>query len=183
MVRPDSEALGTTLVAGNVRLEPFADCHIEPLRLACAEDRDIWQIYPVNMLGEDFDVAMEQLRQSDSWVRFAVIDARESKVVGCTNFINPDLWGVVEIGGTYLAPSVRGSDFNRVKKKLMMEHAFACGFHKIEWRVDTRNARSMAAILKLGAKQEGILRQNRVTWTGYRRDTAVFGMLRDEWTG
>lgn len=183
MGKPDPQALNTRLAAGDVRLEPLTEHHIEPLRLACAEDTEIWEIYPLNMLGEDFDTAIKLFHQTDNWVRFAVIDARDDKVVGCTNFINPDAWGVVEIGGTYLAPGVRGSDFNRTKKKLMIEHAFACGFHKIEWRVDTRNKRSMAAVLKLGAVQEGILRQNRVTWTGYRRDTAVFGMLREEWTG
>ncbi|RGP39794.1 hypothetical protein BPTFM16_00068 [Altererythrobacter insulae] len=182
-VEPDHAALNAVLESDDVRLEPFAEHHLEPLRAACAEDRDIWEIYPVNMLGEGFDEAMARFHQLENWVRFAVIDTRDGKVVGCTNYINPDPWGVVEIGGTYIAPGVRGGAFNRTKKKLMIEHAFACGFYKIEWRVDTRNKRSMAAVLKLGAKQEGILRQNRVTWTGYRRDTAVFGMLRHEWAG
>ena len=183
MDRPDVAALSQTLQLDPVRLELFAERHLEPLRAACAEDQEIWDIYPVNMLGDDFDKAMERFHQLDNWVRFAVIDTREGKVVGMSNFINPDPFGVVEIGGTYIAPAVRGSDFNRTKKKLMIEHAFSCGFTKIEWRVDTRNKRSQAAVLKLGAKKEGVLRQNRVTWTGYRRDTAVFGMLKDEWKG
>ena len=183
MDSPDKAALSASLESGPVRLEPFAQHHLEPLRTACAQDQEIWEIYPVNLLGDGFDEAMERFHQTESWVRFAVIDARSDRVVGMSNYINPDPWGVVEIGGTYIAPSVRGGPFNRTKKKLMIEHAFACGFHKIEWRVDTRNKRSMAAVLKLGAKQEGVLRQNRVTWTGYRRDTAVFGMLRDEWAG
>jgi RimJ/RimL family protein N-acetyltransferase len=68
-------------------------------------------------------------------------------------------------------------------KKLMIDHAFACGFTRIEFRVDTRNKRSMAAVLKLGAKHEGTLRRNRITWTGYVRDTAVFGLLEEEWHG
>ena len=183
MSGPDSARLEATLESGDVRIEPLAERHLDPLRAACAQDREIWQIYPVNMLGDGFDAAMEEFHQSDSWVRFAVIDRREDRVVGCTNYIDPNRFGVVEIGGTYLAPGVRGSGFNRTKKRLMIEHAFACGFHRIEFRVDTRNARSMAAVLKLGAKQEGILRQNRITWTGYCRDTAVFGLLREEWAG
>ena len=100
-----------------------------------------------------------------------------------TNFINPDAFGVVEIGGTYISPSVRGTGFNRGMKKLLVEHAFANGFTRIEFRVDTRNTRSMAAVAKLGAAREGTLRRNRVTWTGYVRDTAIFGLLRDEWAG
>ena len=111
------------------------------------------------------------------------MDCETDTVVGMTRFINPDEHGVVEIGGTYIAPSVRGTGFNGVMKKLLLDHAFACGYRKVEFRVDTRNTRSMAAVLKLGATQEGVLRKNRVTWTGYERDTAVFGLLREEWQG
>lgn len=166
-----------------VRLEPLEKHHLEPLRAACAEDPDIWQIYPVNMLGEDFDQAIEAFHQTSNWVRFAVIDLVQGRLVGMTNFINPDQFGVVEIGGTYITPSVRGTGFNRRMKKLLIDHAFANGFSRIEFRVDTRNARSMAAVTKLGAVHEGTLRRNRITWTGYVRDTAVFGLLREEWAG
>ncbi|MBD2841185.1 GNAT family N-acetyltransferase [Erythrobacter rubeus] len=183
MTKPDTLSLSAVLESGQVRIEPFAQHHVEPLRAACAEDPDIWQIYPVNMLGEDFDKAMAAFHSLDSWVQFALIDTQADRLVGMSNYINPDAFGVVEIGGTYIAPSVRGTGFNTVMKKLMIDHAFACGFTKVEFRVDTRNKRSMAAVLKLGAQQEGVLRQNRVTWTGYRRDTAVFGLLPDEWAG
>lgn len=166
-----------------VRLEPLAEHHLDPLRAACAEDPDIWQIYPVNMLGDGFDQAMAYFHSLESWARFAVIDLAQDRLVGMTNFINPDAFGVVEIGGTYIAPSVRGTGFNRSMKKLLIEHAFANGFTRIELRVDTRNTRSMAAVAKLGAVREGTLRRNRVTWTGYVRDTAIFSLLRDEWTG
>ena len=166
-----------------VRIEPLQDHHLESLRAACAEDSDIWQIYPVNMLGGGFDQAMAQFHSLASWVRFAVIDLEQGRLVGMTNYINPDAFGTVEIGGTYIAPSVRGTGFNRQMKKLLIDHAFAHGFSRIEFRVDTRNIRSMAAVAKLGAVREGTLRRNRVTWTGYVRDTAVFGLLRDEWAG
>ncbi len=166
-----------------VRLEPLQEHHLEALRTACAEDPDIWKIYPVNMLGEGFDEAMAQFHSLESWVQFAVIDMEQGNLVGMTNYINPDVFGVVEIGGTYLSPSVRGTGFNRKMKKLLIENAFANGFTRIEFRVDTRNTRSMAAVSKLGAVREGTLRHNRVTWTGYVRDTAVFGLLRDEWAG
>ena len=175
--------LAKELELGRVRLELFGEQHVEGLREACAKDPEIWQIYPVNMLGEDFDKAIEIFHGMSDWVRFAAIDKEQDKVVGATNYISPNMYGVVEIGGTYIEPSVRGTGFNRAMKKLLIEHAFACGIHKIEFSIDTRNERSMAAVLKLGATKEGVLRQNRVTWTGYRRDTAVFGLLRDEWAG
>ncbi len=177
-----TEKLSTTLEKGQVRLEPLVERHIDPLRAACAEDQEIWHIYPVSMLDENFDKAIEAFHDTTNWVRFAVINAETDMVVGMTNYINPDQFGVVEIGGTYIAPSVRGIGFNDVMKKLLIDHAFTNGFRKIEFRVDTRNKRSMAAVLKLGAKQEGILRKNRITWTGYVRDTAVFGLLKEEWT-
>jgi RimJ/RimL family protein N-acetyltransferase len=76
---------------------------------------------------------------------------------------------------------VRGTGFNAIMKKLMIDRAFACKYRKVGFRVDTRNARSMAAVRKLGAVQEGIMRKDRVTWTDYVRDTAVFGLLKEEW--
>lgn len=166
-----------------VRLEPLEEHHLEPLRAACAEDPDIWNIYPVNMLGEGFDQAINAFHQTSNWVRFAVIDLAQGRLVGMTNYINPDPFGVLEIGGTYIAPCVRGTGFNRRMKTLLIEHAFANGFTRIEFRVDTRNTRSMAAVTKLGAFHEGTLRRNRITWTGYVRDTAVFGLLREDWAG
>ncbi|MEO9634811.1 MAG: GNAT family protein [Parasphingorhabdus sp.] len=175
--------LTATLEAGSVRLEPMAEQHVEPLRTACAEDQDIWDIYPINMLGDDFDKAMQAFHSMTSWVPFAVINAETDTVVGMTNYINPDQHGVVEIGGTYIAPSVRGIGFNDIMKKLLLDHAFANGFRKVEFRVDDRNERSKAAVLKIGAKREGTLRKNRVTWTGHVRDTAVFGLLKEEWVG
>ena len=176
------KALLTTLELAPVRLEPFDDEHLEPLREACKADPDVWKIYPVNLGGDGFDGAIAMFRASTEWTNFAIIDTRSDQLVGITNYIRPTMFGVVEIGGTFIAPHVRGGPFNRTVKKLLIEHAFQSGFHKIEFRVDTRNKRSQAAVLKLGAKHEGTTRQDMVTWTGYRRDTAVFGLLQDEWT-
>jgi len=181
---PDLAPLGqVALVQGRVGLEPLSNRHIEPLRAACAQDPDIWEIYPVSMLGEHFDPAAAFLVSQAGKPGFAIMDCETDTVVGMTRFINPDEHGVVEIGGTYIAPSVRGTGFNGAMKKLLLDHAFACGYRKVEFRVDTRNTRSIAAVMKLGAIQEGVLRKNRVTWTGYERDTAVFGLLREEWQG
>lgn len=171
------------LAGGNVRLTPMADEHIDAIRTQCAVDQDIWQIYPVNLGGDGFDKAIAMFRSAPDWTNFTVIDARDDSIVGMTNFIRPTMFGVVEIGGTFIAPQVRGGDFNRTMKALMINYAFASDFVKVEFRVDTRNTRSMRAVEKLGAKLEGVMRQDRVTWTGYRRDTAVFGLLRDEWAG
>jgi RimJ/RimL family protein N-acetyltransferase len=99
-----------------------------------------------------------------------------------SNFINPDpVHGVVEIGNTYYRPKFRGTGFNRRVKDMMIARAFDCGFRRVELRVDRRNQRSQAACRKLGAVQEGIMRADRVTWTGHIRDTVLFAILKDEW--
>jgi RimJ/RimL family protein N-acetyltransferase len=175
--------LAKPMADGGVQLELRTEAHREGLRTACAADPAVWDIYPFSMLGEHFDrgfEAMEQFHATKNWINYAVLSG--DRVVGMTNYINADpANGVVEIGGTYITPDVRGGPFNRTMKTLMIDHAFACGYTRIEFRVDTRNKRSMAAVLKLGATHEGTLRKNRITWTEYVRDTAVFGLLADEW--
>lgn len=171
------------LAEGDVRLELWDEQYREGLRAACAADTEIWDIYPVSMLGEHFDRSLERMmafHRTDGWVPYIALLGNE--VVGMTNYIAPDAAnGTVEIGGTYFAPQVRGTGVNGRVKKLMIEHAFAQGFRRIEFRIDTRNARSCRAVEKLGAKHEGTLRKDRVTWTGYVRDTAVYGLLAGEW--
>jgi RimJ/RimL family protein N-acetyltransferase len=175
----DLAALDVDLGDGEVRLERFADRHLEPLRAACAEDPDVWQIMPRSMLGGHFDREIAK-RRAGAGVLYAV--CRDERVVGATAYLGPDgEEGVVQIGGTYIAPSARGTGFNGRMKRLMIEHAFACGFRRIEFRIDERNARSQAAVEKLGAVREGLLRQDRVTWTGHLRSTCVFGLLREDW--
>jgi len=175
--------LARPLTEGAVRLEPLAPAHYRALRAACAADPEIWDIYPVNMTGEDFDgvmAARERFHDAGKWITFAALN--EGEVVGLTSYIDPvEKDHVVEIGGTYIAPGVRGGAYNSTIKRLMIDRAFECGFTRIEFRIDTRNTRSMAAVAKLGATHEGTLRRNRITWTGFVRDTAIFGLLADEW--
>ncbi len=173
-------SLLTSLSDGAVELKPFEDAHVEPLRGACAQDTEIWDIYPLSMLGDHFDGSLAFLSMMPNWLRFAVFNNKT--LVGMTNFIGADTpLGVVEIGGTYIAPSVRGTDFNLKMKTLLIEHAFKNGFHTIEFKVDTRNGRSMRAVEKLGAVRVAVLEKNMATWTGYVRDTAVFQLQQTAW--
>jgi RimJ/RimL family protein N-acetyltransferase len=64
---------------------------------------------------------------------------------------------------------------------MMLRRAFDCGYRRIEFRVDERNKRSQAAMAKLGAIREGVMRADRITWTGHVRDTVLFSILKDEW--
>ncbi len=174
------EALRQPLSSDQVALALYQDHHHAPLRAACAEDTAIWQIYPYDF-GGDFDASMAIFAANPDWVRYVILDpAQANRVIGMTNYIRADVTGKsLEIGGTYITPSMRGTGLNRAMKDLMINHAFACGFVRIEWRVDTRNKRSQAAVLKLGATFGHTIEQDRKTWTGYVRDTAVFYMERE----
>jgi RimJ/RimL family protein N-acetyltransferase len=87
----------------------------------------------------------------------------------------------IEIGNSYIVPRLRGTGFNTRLKKLMLDHAFACGLMRVAFKVDEINKRSQAAVLKLGCTQEGTMRAERITWTGRVRNTVFFSILADEW--
>ncbi|TVV70424.1 GNAT family N-acetyltransferase [Sphingomonas solaris] len=180
--RPGARAdrLTAPLADGVAHLEPLGESHREPLRAACAADPAIWDIYPVSYAGAGFDPAFDALTDTAGRVPFAALAG--GVLVGMTGYLNiAGKHRVLEIGGTYLAPAARGSGLNRRFKQLLIDHAFACGFHRIEFRIDARNARSQAAVEKLGARREGVLRDHMITWTGHVRDTVVFAILQREW--
>ena len=168
----------------HVRLEPLAERHRAELQAACAADLQVWRdLYPHSMAPEHFDAGWDRMMAQaadGSWIPFAV---RVGEVcVGMTSYIGPDpVNASVEIGGTYYHPDHRGGPVNPATKRLMLEHAFASGARRVQLNVDAINHRSRAAVLKLGAVQEGVLRQHRVVWTGRIRDTVVFSILAAEW--
>ena len=170
------------MTGDGVRAEPMTEAHRELLRGACAEDPDLWQIYYSNFAPDAFDTSFNALTARDGWHRFALFD--DDAFVGMSCFLNiVEDRQTLEIGSSYYRPRFRGTGINRRVKAMMMARAFDCGFTRIEFRVDLRNARSQAAVAKLGAVREGVLRQDRTTWTGHRRDTVLFSILRDEWHG
>lgn len=167
-----------------VRLEPFEDRHKEPLRAACDADPDLWPALYYNSLGgAQFEAGWETLRAQQaagSRIPFAVVHAGE--VVGLSTFIDIQPANrTVEIGTTYYRPSARGGVVNPAAKHLLLDHAFACGAARVGFQVDAINARSRAAMLKLGATEEGMLRNHLVTWTGRTRSSVIFSILADEW--
>lgn len=175
------DGLFAPLADGELRLVPLAQHHREPLRSACAKDREIWEIYPFNFLGADFDPRFDfLLRGAPQRRAYAITQADE--VVGMTAWIEHGMPGwSVEIGNSYIVPELRGTGLNGRIKRLMIDHAFACGLERIAFKVDAVNQRSCAAVRKLGCTREGVLRRERRTWTGRVRDTVLFSILRDEW--
>ena len=173
-------SLGAPMAEGDLRLEPMAEEHREALKAACAEDRDVWTIYATSYDPDHFDESFDRIRARPDWRCFTIFLGE--RLIGMSCFIGIDEErGVVEIGNTYYVPDVRGSGINRPIKDLMLRRAFGCGYRRVEFRVDARNARSQAAMAKLGATREGVLRADRITWTGHVRDTVLFSILRHEW--
>ncbi|MBL8773091.1 MAG: GNAT family N-acetyltransferase [Phenylobacterium sp.] len=172
------------LANAHVRLEPFAEAHKAGLRAACDADPGTWnELYPYTMLGDGFDAQWARLtREAEAGQTIPYAVVADGACRGMTTLMAIDrLHGTVEIGGTYYDPAVRGGAVNPSAKRLLLGHAFDSGAMRVQFCVDAINARSRAAVLKLGAVQEGVLRKHRRTWTGRIRDTVFFSVTDEEW--
>jgi RimJ/RimL family protein N-acetyltransferase len=181
----DLEQLVKPMTGEGCRAEPFSEALREPLKAACAEDPDIWEIYANNFGPNGFDKTIEFYTSNPRNRTFVLLakDAQgRDELAGMSSYLGIDEGRqTLEIGGTYYRPKFRGTGFNRRAKDMMLKRAFDCGIRRVEFRVDVRNTRSQAAMKKLGAVREGVLRADRITWTGHVRDTVLFAILKDEW--
>jgi RimJ/RimL family protein N-acetyltransferase len=174
------ERLSDDMTGEVCRAGLYADTWHDALKAACAEDSKIWQIYANNFGPDGFDDSIALYRSTSRNRTFVLFEGEE--LVGMSSYLGIDQHrGVLEIGGTYYRPKFRGTGFNRRVKDMMLRRAFDCGFRRVEFRVDERNKRSQAAMTKLGAVREGVMRADRITWTGHVRDTVLFSILKDEW--
>ena len=172
--------LAAPMADGDLLIEPLREEHRAALKAACARDGEIWEIYATSYDPEHFDASFDALLVRPNWAPFALL--LEGELVGMSCFLGIEpARGVLEIGGTYYIPAVRGTGFNERVKDLMIRRAIDQGFRRIEFRVDARNLRSQAAMAKIGGVREGVLRADRITWTGHVRDTVLFSILASEW--
>jgi len=167
-----------------VRLEPFEDSHKAALRPALDHDADAWNGMVSAAYGEHFDSwwnAALKARDAGSRIPYVVRRMPDGDIVGTTSLyeIKPE-HRRCEIGSTFYRPDVRGTKVNPAAKLLLLQHAFDAGAVRVEIITDANNAASQAAIRKLGATFEGVLRQHKRTWTGRMRDTVQFAILADE---
>jgi RimJ/RimL family protein N-acetyltransferase len=175
-----NDELGQAMMGDGCRAELFTEARRDALKAACAEDGEIWTIYANNFGPDGFDDSIDYYTSNPRNRTFVLFDGDE--VAGMSSFLGIDAdRQVLEIGGTYYRPHLRGTGFNRRVKDMMLKRAFDCGIRRVEFRVDARNERSQAAMAKLGAVREGMLRADRITWTGHVRDTVLFSILREEW--
>jgi len=169
----------------HVRLEPLAVAHVEGLRAATA-DGELWRLWYTSVPSpEGVSAYVEKalaLRQSGAAMPWAVLDANGA-VVGSTRYGNVDAeHRRVEIGWTWYAKRVQRTALNTEAKLLLLTHAFEvlnCG--AVEFRTSWFNHASRNAIARLGAKQDGILRNHMLMSDGSYRDTVVFSIVANEW--
>lgn len=167
-----------------VRMEPLAPRHKEEVRAAIDCDPASWSIMLVNPVGTGFEEYWSASCGAPLTERlpYAIRRLSDGRVVGTsTYFMASAMHDGVEIGATFLRPDVRASSVNPEAKILMLDHAFNSGAVRVQFKVDMRNERSQAAVAKLGAVREGVLRRDTRTWTGHIRDTVVFSILDSEW--
>jgi RimJ/RimL family protein N-acetyltransferase len=167
-----------------VRMEPLMPQHKEEIRAAIDCDPASWSIMLVNPVGAGFEEYWSVSLGAPLTERlpYAIRRLSDDRVVGMSSyFMASAKHGGVEIGATFLHPDVRTGPVNPEAKILMLGHAFDSGAVRVQFKVDMRNERSQAAVAKLGAVKEGILRRDTRTWTGHIRDTVVFSILDSEW--
>lgn len=166
-------------------LSPLTRQDREPLR-AIATDPSIWAHWPRDMAPDKWDSNFDWMlgeQEAGRWLLHTVRDG-DGKIVGQTCYlaIRPEHRGV-EIGGTWYVSRVQGSKVNPACKLMLLEHAFACGARRVELKTNANNARSRAAMLKLGGTFEGIHRCHMLLYDCSWRDTAWFSVLAEEWAG
>jgi RimJ/RimL family protein N-acetyltransferase len=170
-----------------VRLEPLALAHVEALLAAAGESRASYALTSVPADRAAMVRYVEAALAADC-VAFATV--WRERVVGSTRFGNLERWGAadridaVEIGWTWLAASAQRTPVNSAAKLLMLDHAFdVWRVHRVTLKTDARNARSRAAIERLGARLDGVLRAHMPAADGGVRDSAVYSILVAEWPG
>lgn len=172
------------LVGNFAKLVPLTLDHAEDLHLAVgSEPLEFLNLWKPTEHPDQMRETILRALSNPGLVPFAVIDLATGRAVGSTGYmdIRPADKGL-EIGNTWLGQTAQGTKINPDMKRLMLAHAFdTLGCHRVQLKTDARNARSRAAILKLGATFEGILRKHMVCFDGYVRDTAMYSITAPEW--
>jgi RimJ/RimL family protein N-acetyltransferase len=168
-----------------VRLEPLAEEHREGLRLA-SDDERVWQFMTVDGRGPAFDRPFDDAlaqRAEGKRLPYAVRLLASGELIGATSYIEPNAQHKrVEVGWTWYRPDQWAGPVNPECKLLLMAHAFdTLGLNRVQLVTDALNTRSQAAIAKLGATREGVLRAHVITRGGRIRDTVVFSVTLPEW--
>jgi RimJ/RimL family protein N-acetyltransferase len=189
-----------TLTGRHVRLEPLALAHVPGLLDAATGPREtfLWTFVPAaeQAMHAYVETALRDQAEGKG-VPFASVDVATGKVLGSTRFCNVERWpwppdsprlrppgyaDAVEIGYTWLHPSSQRSAINTEAKRLMLAHAFEVWeVHRVTLKTDERNARSRAAIERIGGRLDGLLRGHMPGSDESVRTSAVYSIMAGEW--
>lgn len=182
-VSPAPFVTPVTLSHRGVKLEPLALSHEAGLREAAA-DGELWKLRITSVPEpENTRAYIEAAHSMKDRFAFAVIEESSGRVIGSTSYhdILPAVKRI-EIGYTWYRASFQRSHVNTTCKLLMMQHAFeTLGCNVVGWRTDNFNFRSQAAIERLGARKDGIIRGNAMRRDGTIRDTVMYSLRNGEW--
>ena len=173
------------LSRGNVRLEPLTLEHVQGLHNALC-DPEVWRWLqypqPVDETATGL-LVVKALEQQEAGLRRPFATCVDGAVIGTTSFWDSDVFSSgIEIGATFIGKPWWRTHVNTTAKFLMLEHAFeVCHCIRVELKTDALNQKSRNAILRIGAKEEGTLRQHLITSTGRVRDSVYFSILESEW--
>jgi len=180
------EITPVTLEGQHVRLEPLSSAHEESL-IAAADDGELWNstvtIVPSRAtIGAYIATALNAQAEGHA-LPFVIIQKSTGKIVGSTRYFHIERdHRRLEIGYTWLAASAQRTPVNTESKLLLLTHAFEhLGCIRVEFVTDVLNQQSRTAILRLGANQEGILRNHMIMPNGRYRDSVCFSIIKAEW--
>lgn len=173
---------------GRVRLLPLTETYYPELQEVASEPGLVRYSPGTLYTAEGFARYMEKARKDAEMgnsIPFVIYDKAVEKVAGSTRYMRIDRANrVLEIGATWIGSAFWGTGLNDAVKALMLAQAFGpMGFEKVCFRIDERNIRSRKAVEKLGAVLEGILRKDVYLDDGFKRNTCMYGILKEAWAG
>lgn len=175
-----------TLTGSKVVLEPLSLEHLDGM-ITAVKDGELWNLWftsiPSPEKAEEYIKTALDMHENTGAMPFIVRDRESNKIIGCTRYFNVDEVNQrLEIGYTWYSESYQRTAVNTECKYLLLSHAFEkLDAIAVEFRTHWHNHKSRAAIARLGAKQDGVLRNHQRTADGSYRDTVVFSIINLEW--
>jgi RimJ/RimL family protein N-acetyltransferase len=175
-----------TLEGVHVRLEPLSQAHLDSLA-GVGLDEELWRWIPTPVRTRQDMLAYIQLalheQERGVSLPFAIVEKADSRPIGSTRYGNIDrTHHRLEIGWTWVAGPWQRTPINTEAKYLLLRHAFeSLGCIRVELKTDSLNERSRSAILRIGAREEGIFRNHMITDSGRIRNTVYFSIIDSEW--
>lgn len=176
-----------TLEGPTVQLTPLADSDTEEIIEAALSAPEVWRFMPMAMKTREDGLALVEyvraLHRTRTGIAFVTRERAGGGLLGSTSFLAADPYNRrIEIGATWLLPVHQRTRVNTEAKWLQLRHAFErMGCARVEFKTDARNAKSRAALARLGAVEEGTMRSHMTLPDGARRDSVYFSVVCEEW--